>query len=921
VSRRRAPLPPFAQLRSRAGFFGGVAAIGVAASVLGAGAGAFEPSPRDAAELARALGAATGAVVHPEDIRWEPSRGVLSDLVCGRFALYLASPTDSSPRDVYRARVRLSPEGRPLSVGDPRNLTSTPLGDDHALVVRGTRAAFATFTYGKEQAVTLLDLSGEGAQNGAIRLADRVMAWITNVQQTGAGDGIGRLDVTFAQPADRLGLALGARTLDIALADDARPSGAPGGGAARRSGGAPGPTRTARVDLATGELLGEPPGMHADPARHLPKKLTLWAVDTVRAVSWIGPAPIAWLEERTFAIADTARKTMFKIGGGGEALATEAGAAPPPPTVLDASQASADLGHWPPPPVRSIWKTPEPGEGEWVLPKQTWIKKLPGDAPSPFYTTFVRPDEERPYAKVLLVAMDMRQLDLDMEAGTEDPKPLTGPPGTGRIPRDPAIYTRIAAAFNGGFKTEHGAYGMMLHRRVLLPPMPGAATVIMTKDHRVGMGTWGVNKDVGGIVGIDARDILSFRQNLDPLVENDKVNPLGRAQWGFTLPGTGMQTERTGICVTSAGHLLYAWGDDLNANTLGRAMKMAGCIYGMHLDMNPYHTGFLFTNITELKKQGYRSELLTSKMQISPDRYISYAPKDFFFLTLHDPTPPALASASATGSAAADPKSPPWEPDPGVQPAPPWMPGLWRTTLAARAGAGSVDVFEVEPARATFRVRAGTTEPEPAGPEAARARLEPEHELSQDDAHRVVFALTLGASEARHHRGLVTDGRVALPPSGAEHMAMLVASEDGELSIAPTRAALPPRADAAELPLLLEDGKALSPPVTSASSARARTRGVSALGVTPGGRVVVARARDGATAADVASALKRASCTQAVVLDRGAAAGGRIDRAGTSSPPRSRYEQTVLYAMGKALVPRGFRFEAARPYEPPSKKK
>jgi hypothetical protein len=67
--------------------------------------------------------------------------------------------------------------------------------------------------------------------------------------------------------------------------------------------------------------------------------------------------------------------------------------------------------------------------------------------------------------------------------------------------------------------------------------------------------------------------------------------------------------------------------------------------------------------------------------------------------------------------------------------------------------------------------------------------------------------------------------------------------------------------------------------------------------------------------------LKRASCTQAVVLDRGAAAGGRLDRAGTASPPRSRYEQSVLYAMGKALVPRGFRFEAAAPYEPPTKKK
>src|SRR4029079_5026649 len=86
-----------------------------------------------------------------------------------------------------------------------------------------------------------------------------------------------------------------------------------------------------------------------------------------------------------------------------------------------------------------------------------------------------------------------------MEAVREDQKPLTGPPGTGRIPRDPQVYQRVAAAFNGGFKTEHGTYGRMLTTRGLLPPGAGAATVILTKDGRVGLGSWGTNKEVGGI--------------------------------------------------------------------------------------------------------------------------------------------------------------------------------------------------------------------------------------------------------------------------------------------------------------------------------------------------------------------------------------------------------------------------------------
>ncbi len=125
----------------------------------------------------------------------------------------------------------------------------------------------------------------------------------------------------------------------------------------------------------------------------------------------------------------------------------------------------------------------------------------------------------------------------------------------GRIPRDPLIYRRVAAAFNGAFKTEHGHYGMMVHKRVLLPPVPGSATVLVLGDGRVGFGTWGIDRAVGGIAGIGDDEIDSFRQNLDPLIDRGQVNPTGRNLWGFTLPGKGAQTERTGLCVTTSGHL------------------------------------------------------------------------------------------------------------------------------------------------------------------------------------------------------------------------------------------------------------------------------------------------------------------------------------------------------------------------------
>lgn len=850
-----------------------------AAALVGSAVGGEGAS--DLPGLTELLGRASGVRVKPAEVRWEASRGALEDLFVGRFVLFLGSAEEGGARDVYRARVRVSPEGRVLGVADAWNLTATPLGDDHALVVNGTRAAYATWAYGKEQSVTLLDLAGEGTQSAATKMSDRAMAAVTNLQQTGETSGIARFDVTFTEAPSRVGLALGPDALTIDAADDEH-------GVLRRG-----------VLDAKGEIAGTDQ-MHADAGKHLPKRLVHWAVDSVRAVSWIGPAPIAWLEEKAFSARDTLKQTLFKVTADKDARAMES-AEPPPAAVLDGSQASLDLGHWPPAPIRSMWKTPEAGEGEWQAPKQPWLKTLPAlggeTPPSPFYETYVRPDEERPYAKVLLVAMDMRQLDVGLEAGSEDPKPLTGPPGTGRIPRDPHVYQRVAAAFNGGFKTEHGNYGMMLNKRVLLPPQPGAATVILTKDGRVGMGSWGSNTTVGGIHDVPTADILSFRQNLDPLVDQDKVNPSNRGQWGFVLPGTSMQTERSGICVTNAGHMLYAWGDDTSATSLGKAMKMAGCVYGMHLDMNPHHTGFMYTNITEFKGKQYKSELLTKEMEIDTDRYLLYAPKDFFFMMLHDPRPPAVGDAS-------------FAPDPGAQPAPSWMAGLWK------AKAGNVEVFDVEPGRASFRARAGRKEPtreERRRDDDKRDRKDDAPpvrgtELSDDDAHRVLFALTLGTSEGRHLRGLATDGQVTVPAAGERGLAQLLVTEEGALSIA-TAGAVPPKGDAVELPLLIDDGALVSP--------LPRTRTASALGLTPEGRVLVAR---GGTVEEIAAVLGKAGVTRAVLLDRGAGSHGQLARAGTATPPRSHYDETTLYAMSKPLLPRGFRFEPTTPVEPPKKK-
>jgi len=82
-------------------------------------------------------------------------------------------------------------------------------------------------------------------------------------------------------------------------------------------------------------------------------------------------------------------------------------------------------------------------------------------------------------------------------------------------------------------------------------------------------------------------------------------------------------------------------------------------------------------------------------MQISTDRYIEYAPKDFFYMLLRDPTPAGLRASKGDDAA-------PWSPDPGLQPAPAWSPGIWKTTT------GSVTVWNVQAGRGTLALAAGT---------------------------------------------------------------------------------------------------------------------------------------------------------------------------------------------------------------------
>jgi hypothetical protein len=831
----------------------------VAAFAVAAVAGrACAPAPpaRTIEGVALMLGASVHGSVRPGDFVWERPEGVLWEGVFGRNVLFLASETPGGPRDVYRARVRVSLEGHPIDVRAVHNLTATPLGDDLALTADGPyaahHAAFASTAYGRIAGVTLLDLDGGGEIVGAKGFFDRFLGGITNSLEVGTYRGIGRIAFTIDPPATAVKLGF-EKDGFVVSAEGAPP---------------------ASFDFAKASLRAAPDDARitAEVVPHLRKAPILWAVDTVRGV--VGPGPIAFLEDTFFGARDSMRRAQYGLVG--KAATTRADmkedSAPPPPP-LDASAAGEEGGYWPPPKLSSIWQEPEEGEGVWKPITHSFLKKLPGATSAPpayFQETWVKPDSKRPYAKVLVVAMDMRQLEVGMEGGVEDPKPLTGTKSFGRIPRDPEILNRVVGAFNGAFKTTHGAYGMMVDKRVLLPPKTGAATVVITEDHRVGMGTWGASETIPD-------DLASYRQNLDALVEDGKLNPTGRTQWGFQLAGTSVLTERSGICVTKPGHFFYFWGDDVTALTLGKAMVQAGCSYGMHLDMNPKHTGFVFASIRDVKHKDYDAKLLTPQMEIQPDRYIEWSPKDFFYVMLR-PTD-ALPGDGLK-----------WSVDKGAQPAPAWLPAIResRTTISNV----DVDLTAIDAGRALFRVRVGQGE-------AAADDASP-RDLPPDEQKRVLAALGLGNGRKPSPMGLALEGKQLSSSRGKNGWVVIDAS--GEMRVVATD---PPAAASTlalvELPLVVSNGN-----TTLFAEGQGTTRARAALCTLPGGRTIIARST---ASSDVhgALALAKLGCKTAVALDRGGHEPSFYERAGTGAAAKTgRGEQTTLFAVATPMRPRAF---------------
>lgn len=593
-----------------------LAAGGVCAAQVGAG-----DDPRDTVAAAVNADPADVVVVDVED-------GVLGLVTAG------------APADLWAIPMRLSPAGVPIRVGYPRNLTRTAGAAEHVVASRGSLVLVAQEVDGGTVSLTAFDLSGEPASlTAAWSPWERSQAQISNWQATGAPAGIGWQRLVFDPPLRALeASAVADRTFAV------RHAGGPWG-AITFSAGLEAPPR---LTLTAGDVP-----RREDQTRGRSGHLG-WLVDTVRDVPMVGSDKIAVLEDVAFELVDRLKRRRQALGDAAApeapGLLAEEAAEPWHVASGDPDDATSrvagdvqDRRVWPPRAAEPKVAPPGPGEGVWK-PVTTLVR--PSDDGTPYlYQSWLRPDPSRGYARVSVTAFDPARVELGVVAGTREPESTTGLKGSGSIPRRPGLMPRVVAAFNGGFQSKHGPYGMVEEDRVLVPPAGDAATVAATSDGRVLLGTWPAAGPSPGWKSLAPglpipSNIHSLRQNLQPLVANGRLNPDRRKKWG-SVAGKHIKddthTVRTGICLLDGGGVAYFFGPSLSADTLGQAMLDFHCDYGVHLDMNSGHSGFEFYRVEDDAGEKFEAARMIKDMwHMNFPRYIGRDARDFFYLRLRE---------------------------------------------------------------------------------------------------------------------------------------------------------------------------------------------------------------------------------------------------------------------------------------------
>lgn len=323
----------------------------------------------------------------------------------------------------------------------------------------------------------------------------------------------------------------------------------------------------------------------------------------------IGDSNVVWLEKVFFNASDKLKQMTF-----------DPNSVTAPQFEGDGSNASRSNLDLAPLQVNNNFKSLA-GEGIW---RNHPLKLFPDQ--EAMAVTFVRSDPQRPYSITTLAQLDMSQMKLGSVAGTQQPGGPIGKPGPGMIPKDIVNSGKLVAAFDGGFQYKDGAFGMIVGNTTYLPLKNDLGTLVGYKD-----GSLKIVDYQGQPFG---NDVDFIRQNCPMLIDNGAItvtNQRDKEFWGRLAAGTvDIYTWRSGIGLTAKGNLIFAVGNNLTPLTLAAALKSAGAVNAIQLDINPIWVRF---NIFEPNGAGkYISTTLTKDLQDGSKQYLNGYQKDFFYV-------------------------------------------------------------------------------------------------------------------------------------------------------------------------------------------------------------------------------------------------------------------------------------------------
>jgi hypothetical protein len=275
-----------------------------------------------------------------------------------------------------------------------------------------------------------------------------------------------------------------------------------------------------------------------------------------------------------------------------------------------------------------------PGDGVWIPIRDA---RRPAEYPH-LWKTLLHPDPNRSWAELFVVAVDLRRAQLHVMAGSSEPK------STEKAAQD---YKRVAhvpqgqheellAAFNGGFMTEHGQYGMKVDGVVLVKPRDNACTIATYRDGSIRIANWAT-------LASTENEMVWYRQAPACMYEGGKIHPGLRAgsgrHWGATLDGTTV-IRRSAIGLNRTRDVLYvAITNHTTAQAIATGMFHAGAVDIAQLDVNWSYPKFV---LFEPGGPQRKAVPLAPGFEFSEDEYIrKRSRRDFFYLMRKSPEPRA----------------------------------------------------------------------------------------------------------------------------------------------------------------------------------------------------------------------------------------------------------------------------------------